>query len=373
VVGIFTAASIPLWAAGISAAGGIASGLMGQGQQQGTQYASQQSQLPGWMSNAAMQNYGMATNDYYNYMPPYSGERVAPLTAGQQSGINALWQNINSTQPAFQQASNITSGLTGFQVPQINPQSLASTSLTPYMSPYTQSVIDPSMKLLQQQNQLSLNQIGDQAAQNRAFGGSRQGVAEGVQNAQTNLLAGQLGANLWNQNFNQAQAAATGDITRNMQGQVYNASNALQGAQFQGNMANQLASLATGGQNAWLTGMNAAMGGQNMLQQQQQLQDQAAQQAYAEQQAWPQQRLAILQNALAQSPYGQTNMSSGPGPYGSPLMTGLGTGATLAGLFGKYGAFGTGSNGPTGYYPTSSGSYFPASTQNMGYWQQAGL
>jgi paraquat-inducible protein B len=122
-----------------------------------------------------------------------------------------------------------------------------------------------------------------------------------MNNAQTNLLKGQLAGQLNSANFLQAQQAATGDITRDFTGQQFNSQMGLAGAQFRGNMANQLGNLAAAGQNNWLQGVQAAMGGQGMLQAQDQAQLDAARQLYAEQRQQPLDVLQIRQNALAQA------------------------------------------------------------------------
>ena len=85
------------------------------------------------------------------------------------------------------------------------------------MNPYTQSVINNTLPLMQQQNALSQNQAANQANSANAFGGSRQGVQQGVAQAQGALNIGQMAAQLNQANFTQAQQAATGDITRNLQ------------------------------------------------------------------------------------------------------------------------------------------------------------
>jgi hypothetical protein len=89
---------------------------------------------------------------------------------------------------------------------------LASTNLDPYMNPYTKSVIDTTMPIYQQQ--LGLNQNAQQNAANsaNAFGGSRQGVQQGVTQAQGAQGMAQMAAGLNQANFTQAQAGAMGDI-----------------------------------------------------------------------------------------------------------------------------------------------------------------
>jgi hypothetical protein len=296
------------------------------------------------VNNAAQQNYGFATNAAYSLQQPYSGQRVADLTGAQIGNINALQGNVGSTTPAFNWAQANTGALMNYNPSTITPQTLAGTNLQPYMSPYTQSVIDPSMKLLAQQNQQGLNAIGNNAIGAKAFGGSRQGVAEGAQNAQSNLLAGQLGAQLYGQNFQQAQTAATGDITRDMTAQQNNQAAGEWGAGFKGQMANQLGQLATSQQQNFLTGLQAAMGGQQMLTAQQQAQINAAMQKYAEQGQYPLQQLSIFQNALSQSPYGQQVTQMTPGPSSNPLMSGLGAAATGLGLYGALNGLGGNAN-----------------------------
>ena len=58
------------------------------------------------------------------------------------------------------------------------------------MNPYTQSVIDASMLDLKSAKDLALQQINQQASGARAFGGSRQGVAEALQRSQAAQGAG---------------------------------------------------------------------------------------------------------------------------------------------------------------------------------------
>jgi hypothetical protein len=306
----------------------------GGGSSGGTQTQMSQTQLPGWVENAAMQNYGDATRASYGLMQPYGGQRVADMTPGMQSLINMLQGNVGSTNPAFAQAQGATGNLMNYNPTMVDPQMLRNTDLAPYMSPFTKSVIDPTMSLMEQSRRQALGQIGDQATQARAFGGSRQGISEGVTNAQSELQKGQFAGQLYGQNFLQGQAAATGDIQRNLQGQLANQQAGMAGAQFRGGMANQLGNLATQGQQNFLTGTQAAMGGQQMLTEQQQRQLDATQQLYGEQRQYPLDQLAIRTAQLSNSPYGQTSYTQRPGPSTDPLGQGLGTASSLLGMAG---------------------------------------
>jgi hypothetical protein len=334
-------------AAGITAAATVGSTLMsksmgggGGGAGAGQQMQQTNSQLPGWVNSAAMQNYGDATRASYDMPGPYTGQRVADMTPEMQNLIGQLYGNVGQTNWAFDRAGALTNGLTGFNPSMVSPQTLAGTDLSPYMNPYSSMVINPAMTQMEQARRQALGQVGDQATQSRAFGGSRQGIAEGVTNAQSELQKGQFVGNLMGQNFAQAQAGATGDITRNMQAQQLNQAAGEWGAGFQGQMAQQLAGLAQGRQQNYLAGIQPAMAGQQMMTAQDQAKLDAAQQLYNEQKQDPLQRIAIRTNQLSQSPYGQETTQTGPGPSTNPMLTGLGVGATTAGLLGTFGKMG---------------------------------
>jgi hypothetical protein len=346
-------------AAGITAAAGIGAGLMKSGSQSGagpgaapgTAVQTSEKSIPEWVYNAGMGNYNKAEQAADELMKPYGGPRVADLSPEQQDMIRRLYGNVGSGDAAYNQASGMYNGLVGFNSGQITPQTMAGKDLSPYMSPYTQQIIDPSLKLMEQSRRQAIGQIGDTAKQAGAFGGSRQGISEGVTNSQSALQQGQFGANLYNQNFMNAQQMATGDITRDIAAQTANMGARQYDAGFQGNLAGSIAGLADKRQANFLSGITAAMGGQDVDYQNRQAKLKAAQDLYGEQRQYPLDQLAIRQNALARTPYGQTSTTTGPGPSSDPWMTGLGTAATTAGLMGSLGKmgniFGTKSSGYT--------------------------
>ena len=179
-------------------------------------------QLPPWINQAAQQNYGFAQNVAMQPLQQYQGQMVADVSPQmQQAGIrpqpagDAGQDQYNAAQAGFLSAA-------GTPATQVTPQSLATTNLSPYLNPYTQDVINKTLPLMQQQNALAQNQAANQANSANAFGGSRQGIQQGVAQAQGAMNIGQMAAQLNQANFGQAQAAATGDITRNLQGQTSN-------------------------------------------------------------------------------------------------------------------------------------------------------
>ena len=277
---------------------------------QSAQQSVSQVQLPPWVNQAAQQNYALAQNVAARPLTQYQGQQVADIGPQTQQAWNLAAQSgaAGADQYNAAQAGYLTAA--GTPATQVTPQTLAGTNLQPYMDPYTQSVINTTLPLMQQQNALAQNQQANQANSANAFGGSRQGIQQGVAQAQGALNIGQMAAGLNQANFNQAQAAATGDITRNLQGQEANQ---------QANQANINSLIqAAGG----LGGLgNAAQTNQRQqflelstagAQEQQQAQNQitANMNQFNQANAYPTQQLGILQSALGMTPYGSTTMGS---------------------------------------------------------------
>lgn len=283
--------------------------------------------LPEWVDEASQANYNQAQQVSENLAGPYEGQRVADMTSGQLANINALQGNVGSTQPIYNAALGITGNAANYTPTQVQGADIAS-NLPQFMNPYIQNVINPTLSVLDQQRQQALNQIGAQASRAGAFGGSRQGVQEGVTNAQYGLQGAQLAGQLYNQAVPVALGAAQQQAQLQQQANLANQAAGYQAANLGLAAGAQLGNLATQGQAANIAGIQAAMQGQAQLQAQQQAQLAAAQQLYAEQANLPLQKLQVLQSALSNSPYGNTTtgVTIAPGPSSNPLMQGFGLG-----------------------------------------------
>ena len=192
----------------------------GTTQQSGT--STSVNQIPQWMSDAGQQNYAYAQQVAEQPLQQYQGQMVADVSPQTQQSWNVA---ANSGNVGADQYNGATAGYLGALAAtpsQVTPQTLAGTNLQPYMDPYTQSVINATLPGMQQANALSQNQQANAANSANAFGGSRQGIQQGVAQAQGAQNIGLMLANLNNQNFTQAQAAATGDISRNLTAQTTN-------------------------------------------------------------------------------------------------------------------------------------------------------
>ena len=151
-------------------------------------------------------------------------------------------------QPAQISAQQTNLGMTG-------PGSISS-----YMNPYTESVRTNALADLESARRAAIQQTGERATQARAFGGSRQGVAEALTNQGFAKQAATLGTTLNEQAFNQAMAMQQADIARRSAADIANQQAGLQGAQLRLGGASQLGNLAAQQQALRLGGAQAVMG-----------------------------------------------------------------------------------------------------------------
>ena len=95
---------------------------------------------------------------------------------------------------------------------QIGVDTLARADFDPYLSPYTQNVIELGQQDIERQRQMASNTLGAQAEAAGAFGGSRQAVQEGVLAGEALRQAGALSAQQRQQAFTQALQSGQFDI-----------------------------------------------------------------------------------------------------------------------------------------------------------------
>ena len=116
-------------------------------------------------------------------MAPQPGFNVNQASAG------ALQGALGATQQAMQGPLNIGA----------------------YANPFTSAVIDRTQQDIERQRQMAQNTLGAQATAAKAFGGSRQGVAEGVMAGEYGRMAGDIAAQQRQANYSQALQAAMAD------------------------------------------------------------------------------------------------------------------------------------------------------------------
>jgi hypothetical protein len=213
--------------------------------------------------------------------------QAATLAGTQGKGIGAFEQYLTAAQP--------------YQGPDAYKQ---------FMSPYQQQVIDATMTSFDKQAAMQRRGISDQAKQAGAFGGARHGIAQSEYDAASDINRALMQSQLLQQGYGQGMAGAQQAF-----GQQMNLAGSVPGMYQQ--------DIATMGQ------VGATQ------QAQQQATDDAAREKLRMQAYEPYERLGFLGQGLTgiMGGYGnQYQFQSQPNP--TPLQTALGTGATLAGIYG---------------------------------------
>jgi hypothetical protein len=185
-----------------------------------------------------------------------------------------------------------------------------------YMNPYSDMVRKNALADLEASRQTAIQQMGERATAAKAFGGSRQGVAEALTNAGFAKQAGTLGATLNEQAFNQAMAAQQADIARRSAADIANQQAGLQGAQLRLGGASQLGNLAAQQQALRLGGAQAVMAAGGARQALDQQQMDAIRNIGL-------QRLGVVQSSLGAQPANLGMQSTTP-QYSNPAAGALG-------------------------------------------------
>lgn len=160
-------------------------------------------------------------------------------------------------------------------------QALAGPNIGQFMNPYTSQVIANTGADMMRQQNMAQNQLGAQATQAGAFGGSRHGVAEGTMMGDYGRAFGDMAAQQRQQGFNTALGAAQNQQGMQSQlagqgfgfGQALNAQQMQQGTQQQSLMQSLIDAARgqyggfTGSPTTSLQAPLAALGAANMGQQ----------------------------------------------------------------------------------------------------------
>ena len=262
---------------------------------------------------------------------PFARQRLAGLSEGQRAAISNALGGVGAFQPFLRQGSGaVQSGIMGALGADYTP-----TSFRDFMDPFQEDVIQQQYDDIAQQGRAQLSDFGQRAAGAGAFGGSRQGIAEGE--IVRNVLDQQArpGAQLRSQGFAQAQSAA--QQAANQQ---------LRQAQLAGQLGVSQAGLGQLGQQLAVQDINTLLGVGGLQQQQGQKELDIARANQLAEQALPFQQVGFMSDIFRgvpalQQTIGQTRT---PGPTRGSQLLGLG----IAGLgaVGQAGGFGNFFGGP---------------------------
>ena len=225
-------------------------------------------------------------------------KKLEPLM-GQQIQTSAYAPTIAAESQLQQDARTAAGGLGTLVGPQ---------AFQPFMSPYQQEVIDTTLAEFDRQAAINQTANRDRAIQAGAYGGAREGIMATEFDARNQMQRAGLQAQLLQQGFQQAQAAAAQDLA------------ARQG------LGTYQTQLGQSGQAQTQAGLDAAAA--------------AAREAQFE----PFTRLGLVGQQLAQIQPGafptQTVGYAAPTAPASPLSTALGIGTGIASIGSKLGLFG---------------------------------
>jgi hypothetical protein len=275
----------------------------------------------------------LPTQQFAGYNPMYqAGEEALVNTALAGPGITgtdlaaqmAAYGGVY--QPSQVQASQANLGLGQ------GPGTIGS-----YMNPYTSQVRTNALADLEASRQAAIQQTGERANAARAFGGSRQGVAEALTNAGFAKQAATLGTTLNESAFNQAMQMQQADIARQQAADLANQQAGLQGAQLRTSSAGQLGNLAAQQQALRLGGAQAVMAAGGARQALDQQQMDAIRNIGL-------QRLGVVQSSLGAQPANLGMVATTPYTQnvGAGLLGGALAGSQLAGTLGLTAGTGAG-------------------------------
>ena len=144
--------------------------------------------------------------------PRYNQPRVAGFTPDQLAGFQAT-RDIAAASGAL---APLTPELTreGIAASRSLAQRLPDVNIEAYMSPYTQGVLDPAIRDIEERAARRRLELGQQAARTGSFGGSRQAIAESELERGTQRTIGEESARLRQQAYNQALAQFREDQQR---------------------------------------------------------------------------------------------------------------------------------------------------------------
>ena len=289
-----------------------------------------QVQLPKWVEQASGQNYQFAQQVANQPYQAYQGQTVAGFSPDQLSAMDYSRNNVGAYQPVYDAGISManTSGM--YQPDQVRAGQFSDANIGSYMNPYLDQVESNALRNIQGATQLAVNKIGDQAATSRAFGGSRQGISEGVTIAEGTKQAGDLSAKLRSDAYDRAMQQINADQNRTLQADLSNQSAGMQNANRQLTAAQTMSGIADQGRKSMTDDITRMLTLGQMQQDQEQRYLEDAYSRFTEARDYPKEQLNILLAALGMSPYGRTQTTTTSGGGGTDIGGILGGAGTAA-------------------------------------------
>jgi len=261
---------------------------------------------------------GLGTRQFEGFTPGYA-------TAEQQltaTGIGGTGQQTTN------RAAELALAEAGYTPQQIQAMTGAQ-YMSAYQNPFEQQVVQGTLADIERQRQISQQAQQARAVGARAFGGSRQAVAESLANEDYTRRMADTAAQLRSAGFTTAAGFGQTDAARAMEAARANAANQIAGAGIRQTAVGQLGALGAQQQNLGMTGAQAVMTAEQQRQQLAQARLDAARNLASE-------RLGLTGSALGQNVPNLGGTTTTP-IYRNQLAGGLGGalgGAELGKLIG---------------------------------------
>jgi len=261
---------------------------------------------------------GLGTRQFEGFTPGYA-------TAEQQltaTGIGGTGQQTTN------RAAQLALKEAGYTPDQIQAMTGAQ-YMSAYQNPYEQQVVQNTLADIERQRQISQQTQQTRAVGAKAFGGSRQAIAESLANEDYTRRSAEIAAQLRSAGFTTAAGLGQTDAARAMEAARANAANQIAGAGIRQTAVGQLGALGAQQQNLGMTGAQAVMTAEQQRQQLAQARLDAARNLASE-------RLGLTGSALGQNVPNLGGTTTTP-IYRNPTVSGLGGalgGAELGKLIG---------------------------------------
>lgn len=172
------------------------------------------SSAPGWVQKAGKKDIWQKAKgfDARGYKD-FKKERVEPFTADQNTGFGMVrdFASDPTSKNWITQAGGVYS-----DVANLKPPSLA--DIQPYMDPYLEGVLDPTLRAIREASDAERLRIGDMATRSNAFGDFRHGVLESKNASNTAVNLGDATAAGYSSAWANALAQRDNDIVRRLTG-----------------------------------------------------------------------------------------------------------------------------------------------------------
>jgi len=226
---------------------------------------------------------GLNTRQFEGFTPGYA-------TAEQQltaTGIGGAGQQTTN------RAAELALAEAGYTPQQIQAMTGAQ-YMSAYQNPYEQQVVQDTLADIERQRQISQQAQQARAVGAKAFGGSRQAIAESLANEDYTRRMADTAAQLRSAGFTTAAGFGQTDAARAMEAARANAANQIAGAGIRQTAVGQLGALGAQQQNLGMTGAQAVMTAEQQRQQLAQARLDAARNLASE-------RLGLTGSALGQN------------------------------------------------------------------------